>query len=91
MLVSMKAPGPSIERSTWLSAARCMTTSISLVGGAMSSDRRSSQMSACDEAVVGRVLDLAQGGEIAGIGELVDIDDMVGRIGAPDAGTPPSR
>ena len=24
ILVSMNAPGPSIERSTWLSAARCM-------------------------------------------------------------------
>ena len=32
MLVSMKAAGPSIERSTWLSAARCMTTSGSKVG-----------------------------------------------------------
>ena len=27
MLVSMKAAGPSIERSTWLSAARCITAS----------------------------------------------------------------
>ena len=27
MLVWMNSPGPSIERSTWLSAARCMTAS----------------------------------------------------------------
>ena len=44
-----------------------------------------------DEAIVRIILDLAQRGEIAGIGELVDIDHAMTGIGARDGGKAPTR
>ena len=79
----MNSPGPSIERSTWLSAARFMTQS----GGNVSSAARAaarSQMSPRTKRNRGSPATGRQRGEIAGVGQLV-VDQNLMRRGLDDA------
>ena len=75
-LVGMNSPGPSMERSTWLSAARCITTSgrnsasAARIGGAVADV-------GSDEAVARARRDRRQAVEVARIGELVDNEHVV--------------
>ena len=54
--VVTKSSAPAIERSTWLSAAKCTTASQPRMA---SSSRPGSQMSPCDEGVARAVVDVA--------------------------------
>jgi hypothetical protein len=73
MLVWMKSSGPWMERSTWLSAAKL---TMARGGGASSADQRVADV-ALDEVVA---LVPSQAGEVlqvAGVGELVEVDDRL--------------
>ena len=73
-LVSMKGAAPSIERSTWLSAARCSTASgWKLCEDAV--DRRAVADIDLEMRVAVAVARLGQRFEIAGVGQLVDVGD----------------
>lgn len=79
MLVWMNSAGPSIERSTWDSAARCITA----VGRNAAKTSSKQDRSVADiylvKAVARRVSDRGKRFEIAGISELVDVGDVVRR------------
>ena len=72
-LVSTNAAGPSIERSTWVSAARCMIAS-----GCSSARIRAICSPVANvgviEAMLRRVFDFTQRFETARVSELVDVD-----------------
>ena len=74
MLVWMKAPGPSIERSTWLSAAKLTmqvgrNASIRFLHGDRIGDV------ALHKAIARVVLDVGQGLAVPGIGQQVEVGD----------------
>jgi hypothetical protein len=75
----MKAPGPWMLRSTWLSAAKC-----TMARGRCSASRRSSsarsQMSPCTKRCRASPCSAGQVAQVAGVGERVEVDDrLVGR------------
>ena len=69
----MKSCGPLMERSTCVSAAKLTTAS---APRSASPTTAASQMSPVHEGVAGVVLDVAQVLEVAGVGELVEVDDL---------------
>ena len=72
--VLMKSSGPAIERSTWLSAAKCTTASCPRIA---SSSVPGIADVALHEPVARVVVDVAQGREVAGVGERVVDGDLV--------------
>ena len=80
-LVLMNSAGPSIDRSTWLSAAKCITASGSKLDKNVGDGRTIADIGAA-EAIARMALDRSQRGEIAGIGQLVDDQHLV--IGVAD-------
>ena len=78
-LVWMNSPGPSIERSTWLSAARCMTTSGAKLSNSLAHLRRVRDVGA-HEGVARIVRHGRERVEIARIGELVDDQHLMRRV-----------
>ena len=72
--VLTKSSEPTIDRSTWLSAAKWTTASTPAIA---SSSVPGSQMFALHERVAGIVVDVAQRGEVPRVGERVVDDDLV--------------
>ena len=81
-LVSRKLDGASMERSTWLSAAKF---TIASMRSAASRRRRRPPDRRCrpDEAVARVVLEAGEVLEVAGVGQQVEVDDAV--VGSPRA------
>lgn len=79
-LVRANVRGSWIERSTWLSAARWITPSIAWRANQVAEQFPIADV-ALDKAVIGPVLDLFQVGEVARIGQLVEVHDQVVGIG----------
>jgi len=75
MLVLMNSPGPSIERSTCDSAARC-NNRVGLERTQQFADLRPVADIALLKAIVRAVLDRPQRGEIGGIGQFVEIEHI---------------
>ncbi len=90
MLVSMKADGP-VDRAVDMALGRQMHDHVDLMAGEQVGDGRSLANVGLHEAVVGIVLDLPERLEIAGIGQLVDIDDDDGPGCCKEADRPPTR
>ncbi len=73
MSVRRKASGSAMERSTWVSAAKLTMASTPF---GRPHDRVAVTDVAVDEAVARVVLDRAQVVGVAGVGELVQVDDL---------------
>ncbi len=78
MLVSTNGRGPSIDRSTWVSAARFSTAS-GRASRNVSAIAARSEMSACTNRTRGSFERLFEVEQAAGVGQLVDDDDAIGR------------
>ena len=91
ILVWMNSPGPSIERSTWLSAARCITTSGENVGKEPPHRGRIDDVGTLEADSADLDGDRRERFQIAGIGQLVDHQHLV--VGASRSADerPPSR
>ena len=76
-LVSMNASGPRIERSTWLSAAKWATTSMSSLSSRLL-DQRPIEDRAFDETEARIAMRRGEIGEVARIGQGVENDDALG-------------
>ena len=76
--VLMKSSGPAIERSTWLSAAKCTTASCP---GHRLLERARVADVALDEPVARAVVDVAQRREVARVRERVVDGDLVVGVG----------
>ena len=79
-LLSMNTPGSEMDRSTWLSAARCITRSGSASRTAASTAAASVRSTCWPVPIVCRFAQLAQHllnrGKVAGIAHLVEIEDV---------------
>ena len=87
-LVLMKSSGPAIERSTWLSAAKCTTASWPrhrVLERARVADV------ALHELVARVVVDVAQRREVAGVGERVVDGHLVVGVARARGGRSSSR
>ena len=78
-LVRMKAPGSVIERSTWLSAARCITASGRNVGVEGVHGRRIADVG-LDEAVARVVRQGLERDRVGRVGQRVERRDLVSEI-----------